>query len=70
MEAAIFRRDAVDDGVPNPRGETVVNVNIALVTVATFLVIARFWTRVAINNMLGIDDWCVLVALVSKILLF
>ena len=70
MEAAIFRRDAVDGGVPNPRGDTVVNVNIALVAVATFLVIARFWTRVAINNMLGIDDWCVLVALVSKTPLF
>ena len=67
MHAAILRRDAVDDGVSNPRGDNVVTVNLALVVTATILVIARFWTRVVINNMLGLDDWCVLMALVSDV---
>lgn len=65
-ETVLSKRDAIDDGVPNPRGDTVVTVNIVLVVIAATLVIARFWTRVVINNMLGIDDWCVLVALVSS----
>ncbi|EXJ69959.1 uncharacterized protein A1O5_07032 [Cladophialophora psammophila CBS 110553] len=67
MGAILFKRDAVDDGVPNPRGDTVVTVNIALVVVAALLVIARFWTRIAINHMLGSDDWCVFVALLIAI---
>ncbi|KAJ9603801.1 hypothetical protein H2200_011987 [Cladophialophora chaetospira] len=67
MAAAFPRRDAIDDGVPNPRGDKVVHVNIALVVVATSLVVARFWTRIAINNMLGRDDWCVLMALAIAI---
>ncbi|OAP64664.1 hypothetical protein AYL99_00636 [Fonsecaea erecta] len=63
----LLKRDAVDDHVPNPRGDTVVTVNIALVVVAGVLVIARFWTRIAINHMLGVDDWCVLMALLIAI---
>ncbi|KIW29238.1 uncharacterized protein PV07_05063 [Cladophialophora immunda] len=63
----LLKRDAVDNGVPNPRGDTVVIVNIALVVVAAVLVIARFWTRIAINHMLGLDDWCVLMALFISI---
>ncbi|OAL29503.1 hypothetical protein AYO20_09143 [Fonsecaea nubica] len=59
----LLKRDAIDDGAPNPRGDTVVHVNIALVVVAGILVIARFWTRIVINHMLGLDDWCVLMAL-------
>jgi hypothetical protein len=65
MAATLFKRDAIDDGVPNPRGDTVVNVNVALAVVATVMVVARFWTRIVINNMLGVDDWFVLTALVS-----
>ncbi|KIW67671.1 hypothetical protein PV04_06903 [Phialophora macrospora] len=67
MDAALFKRDAIDNGVPNPRGDTVVNVNIALVVVATVMVVARFWTRIVINHMLGLDDWFVLTALLIAI---
>ena len=66
IPAVLLERDAIDDGVANPRGDNVVTVNIALVVIASILVIARFWTRIVVNNMLGLDDWCVLVALVSK----
>lgn len=65
-ETVLSKRDAIDDGVSNPRGDTVVTVNIVLVVIAATLVIARFWTRVVINNMLGVDDWCVLAALVGS----
>ncbi|ETI21969.1 hypothetical protein G647_06039 [Cladophialophora carrionii CBS 160.54] len=66
-ETALFKRDAIDYGLPNPRGDTVVTVNIALVAVAVVMVVARFWTRIVINNMLGLDDWCVLTALLIAI---
>ena len=64
--AIIFGRDAIDEGVANPRGNTVVIVNIAMVTVAGALVVARFWTRVVVNNLVGSDDWSILGALVSE----
>jgi hypothetical protein len=60
-----FKRDAVDDEVANPRGDRMVNVNVAMVVLATAMVIARFWTRMTINKILGRDDWCILASLVS-----
>lgn len=64
MAAMLFPRDAIDDGAPNPRGKTLVVVNIILVIISSFLVAARWATRITIHRKLGSDDYAILGALV------
>lgn len=65
MGVMLYKRDGVDDGIPNPPGDLMVIVNSALVAIAGVLTIARFWSRIAISRTVGLDDAFVLMALVS-----
>ena len=62
---ALFTRDAIDDGLPNPRGEQLANISIVFCCLSTFFVSARILTRVYIHKNVGIDDYLIIVATVS-----
>lgn len=65
MLFVIEERDGVDEGIPNPRGHTLVVVNIVFVILSTLLVAARWFTRVKIQRLIGPDDWFILSVVVS-----
>jgi len=47
------------------KGPTVLAVCISLTTVATVFVAARLYVRVKILSRLGLDDWLIIVSMVS-----
>jgi hypothetical protein len=63
IASLIAQRDAIDDGLPNPRGESLSRLSIAFTCVCAVFVGLRFTTRI-LNNMLGADDGLIAVALV------
>ncbi|KAI9727375.1 MAG: hypothetical protein M1834_008446 [Cirrosporium novae-zelandiae] len=69
MVPMISRRDAVDDGSPNPRGTALVITVIIFSIISTFLAVARLITRFTIHRPAGPDDWTILFALVMAIAL-
>lgn len=48
-------RDAIDDGVPNPRGESLARLAIIFICISGVIVITRLLTRYQ-NKNLGLDD--------------
>ena len=62
----LFGRDAIDDGLPNPRGEHLANISIVFGCLSTFFVSARVLTRVYIHKNVGVDDYLIIVATVSS----
>lgn len=59
----LIARDAIDDGIPNPRGRNLANLAIAFACLSFFFVGARLGTRVFLQK-LEIDDWFIVPALV------
>lgn len=60
----IDRRDAIDDHLPNPRGETLSRLSIVFVCLSGFFVTARLLTRYLRGRLLGVDDALIVGALV------
>jgi hypothetical protein len=63
LGAVIAARDAIDDGTPNPRGESLSQLAIVFVALSAFFVLARFLTRV-LTHQVGWDDGLIGAALV------
>ncbi|PTB75056.1 hypothetical protein M440DRAFT_1458429 [Trichoderma longibrachiatum ATCC 18648] len=59
----LSRRDAIDDGDPNPRGENLAHLSIIFVCLAGFFVILRLLTRHFHTKSYGADDVLIVVAL-------
>ncbi|KAL6862266.1 hypothetical protein J3F83DRAFT_745619 [Trichoderma novae-zelandiae] len=57
------RRDAIDDGDPNPRGESLAHLSIIFVSLAGFSVILRLLTRYFHTKAFGADDALIVAAL-------
>ncbi|KAK6595918.1 integral membrane protein [Botrytis cinerea] len=60
----LIARDAIDDGIPNPRGRNLANLAIAFACLSFFFVGARLGTRVFLQK-LEIDDWFIVPALLA-----
>ncbi|EFX01699.1 integral membrane protein [Grosmannia clavigera kw1407] len=48
-------RDAIDDGVSNPRGESLARLAVIFICISGIIVVARLWTRYS-SKSLGPDD--------------
>jgi hypothetical protein len=59
----VGKRDAIDDGLPNPRGESLSKLSIAFTCLSALFVVLRFTTRL-LNSNLGVDDGLITAALV------
>jgi hypothetical protein len=65
--AALFfrtRRDAIDDGVPNPRGQINADLSIAFACVSFVLVMLRLLVRCLVNKLAGPDDYLIVGSMV------
>ncbi|TEY37398.1 hypothetical protein BOTCAL_0521g00030 [Botryotinia calthae] len=62
----LIARDAIDDGIPNPRGKNLANLAIAFACLSFFFVSARLGTRVFLQK-LEIDDWFIVPALLMAL---
>lgn len=58
--------DAIDDGVPNPRGEINAILSIAFACLSFILVSLRLLVRCLINKLAGPDDYLIVGSLVMK----
>ncbi|KAB5513511.1 integral membrane protein [Coniochaeta sp. 2T2.1] len=58
--------DAIDEGVPNPRGESLSKLSIAFTCLSALFVGLRFTTRL-VNSSLGVDDGLITASLVFTI---
>lgn len=59
----VEKRDAIDEGLPNPRGESLSKLSIAFTCLSTLFVALRFTTRL-LSTTLGVDDGLITAALV------
>jgi len=66
MYLRISDRDAIDNHVPNPRGENLANLSIVFACLSFCFVCARLSTRYWVRRVLGPDDYLILVAVVSS----
>lgn len=62
----LIARDAIDDGVSNPRGKNLANLAIAFACLSFTFVSARLGTR-AFMQKLEVDDWLIVPALVCMV---
>jgi hypothetical protein len=62
----LFSRDAIDEGVPNPRGRSLANLSIAFACLSFATVTARLSTRYFMNMFMGLDDYLIIPALVGN----
>jgi hypothetical protein len=67
IDAPFGKRDAIDDGDPNPRGQSLANLSIIFVSLAGFFVILRLFTRYFHTKIFGADDALIVVALVRAL---
>lgn len=65
--APLGERDAIDDGDPNPRGESLAHLSIIFVSLAGFFVVLRLFTRYFHTKVFGADDALIVVALVRAL---
>ncbi|PNP57416.1 hypothetical protein THARTR1_02413 [Trichoderma harzianum] len=63
IDAPFGKRDAIDDGDPNPRGESLAHLSIIFVCLAGFFVILRMITRYFHTKAWGADDALIVAAL-------
>ncbi|KAL7931949.1 hypothetical protein V8C35DRAFT_308954 [Trichoderma chlorosporum] len=63
IDAPYGKRDAIDDGDPNPRGESLAHLSIIFVSLAGFFVILRMLTRYFHTKSWGADDALIVAAL-------
>lgn len=66
MAFTFLPRDAVDDGIPNPRGKRLANLSIAFACLSFVFVSARLLTRYFVQKAVGPDDYLIIPALVGK----
>ncbi|RFU75018.1 hypothetical protein TARUN_7223 [Trichoderma arundinaceum] len=66
IDAAFGKRDAIDDGDPNPRGQSLANLSIIFVSLAGFFVVLRLLTRFFHTKAFGPDDGLIVAALEGK----
>lgn len=59
----VEKRDAIDQGLPNPRGESLSKLSIVFTCLSALFVGLRFTTRL-LNSNLGVDDGLITAALV------
>lgn len=60
------KRDAIDDGVPNPRGGINAILSIAFACLSFTLVSLRLLVRLLVNKLAGPDDYLIVGSLVMK----
>lgn len=60
------KRDAIDDGVPNPRGEINAILSIAFAGLSFVLVSLRLLVRCLVNKLAGPDDYLIVGSLVMQ----
>ncbi|KAM0254863.1 hypothetical protein ACHAQJ_006355 [Trichoderma viride] len=63
IDAPFGKRDAIDDGDSNPRGQSLANLSIIFVSLAGFFVILRLLTRYFHTKVFGADDALIVAAL-------
>ncbi|PTB63167.1 hypothetical protein BBK36DRAFT_7775 [Trichoderma citrinoviride] len=61
------RRDAIDDGDPNPRGENLAHLSIIFVCLAGFFVVLRMLTRYFHTKAFGADDALIVASLTLSV---
>lgn len=59
-----LKRDAIDDGVPNPRGEINAILSIAFACLSFVLVTLRLLVRCIVSKLAGPDDYLIVGSLV------
>jgi len=62
MYTVLYQRDAIDDGVANPRGTQVFIANLVLCLISALFVGARWYVRIVMNGRIESDDWMILSA--------
>lgn len=60
------RRDAIDAGVPNPRGEINAILSIAFACLSFILVSLRLLVRCLVNKLAGPDDYLIVGSMVTR----
>lgn len=60
-----WKRDAIDDGVSNPRGEINAILSIAFACLSFVLVSLRLLVRCIVNKLAGPDDYLIVGSMVS-----
>lgn len=61
-----LKRDAIDDRVPNPRGEINAILSIAFACLSFILVSLRLLVRCLVNKLAGPDDYLIVGSLVKQ----
>ncbi|POS81602.1 hypothetical protein DHEL01_v200040 [Diaporthe helianthi] len=62
-----MKRDAIDDGVPNPRGGINAKLSIAFACLSFVLVALRLLVRCLVNKLAGQDDYLIVGSLIMAI---
>lgn len=65
MASVLLARDAISDGLPNPRGKTLANLSIAFACLSFLFVSSRLLTRYFITKVVAADDYLIIVSLVG-----
>lgn len=66
LGAVLGRRDAIDDGDPNPLGDRLAHLSIVFASLASLFVVLRLLTRYFHGKNLWIDDALIVGALVRN----
>ena len=69
MSATLQNRDAISEGLSNPRGQVLANLSIAFACLSFCFVSTRLLTRYFITKVTGPDDYLIIVSLVSIVVL-
>lgn len=67
MASVLLGRDAISDGLPNPRGKTLANLSIAFACLSFLFVSSRLLTRYFITKVVGADDYLIIISLMLAI---
>lgn len=65
-----MKRDAIDDGVSNPRGQINAILSIAFACLSFVLVLLRLLVRCLVNKLAGPDDYLIVGSMVLSTPLF
>src|SRR3954452_18313041 len=66
MLLPLLVRDAIDDGVANPRGQSLAVMSIVFACLSVTFLSARLFTRYFIHKSFGPDDYLIIAATVGK----
>ena len=65
MSPMLSLRDAIDEGLPNPRGKKLANLSITFACLSFCFVSSRLLVRYFITKLVGPDDYLIIVSLVG-----